>query len=186
VAVVRGGPRHPPRRGRGLAAVAAGPAGTSGVAGRARRTGVAGAQQLQELVGHAELALEAGSSLDGLLDEGVEAGADGGDVLRGALRASLGACRGRGLEVGDDAQQLGHLVEGEAQRLHATDHHEALEVGLGVEPEAALGAARGGEQADLVVVADGAQRHLGALRQLADLHHRLVDVAHAWPISTLT
>src|SRR5690606_30992381 len=58
------------------------------------------------------------------------------------------------------------------QRLHRLDQLEPGDVVLGVEAEAALGAAGGSDQPDLAVVADCAQGQPGALGDLADLHLR--------------
>lgn len=48
---------------------------------------------------------------------------------------------------------------GEAEGLDAADDHEPLDVGLGTEREAPLGAGGYDDQAGLPVVADRARRH---------------------------
>lgn len=103
---------------------------------------------VDEVAGAGELSFQLVAAFDG-----------GGDELPqccGGVLAGLGA-------VGvDDGEQVGHLLEAEAERLHAPDEEQSFDVGLGVEPESALGATAGGDQAHLVVVADRADRKLGA------------------------
>jgi hypothetical protein len=127
-----------------------------------RPPGSARAEAVEELVGHAEVLGQAAPALLGVGDEGGEVGAEGRGVVVG---------RGRVEGVGD-LEQAHHLLEREAERLHAADEEEALEVVVRVEAEAAVGAAGRAQQAGLVVVAERAVRQAGALGELADLHGR--------------
>ena len=68
----------------------------------------------------------------------------------------------------EDVEQIPHLLQLEAQRLHALDEVEPVHVRFDVEPEAALAAGAGHHQADFLVVADGAQRQPGAFGHLAE------------------
>ena len=72
----------------------------------------------------------------------------------------------------DVAQNGLHLVQSEAQGLHAADDENPVDVVLGVEAEATVGASGRAEQADLVPMAQAAQRELGAGGDLADVHGR--------------
>ncbi len=121
------------------------------------------AQELEELVGHGQLALQTLAPAGGVLEDRPQ--------TAGRLRvvAAVDLCALKGLEV---AHRRAHLVEREAQRLHPPDDEDLLDVGLGVEPEAAIGAARGRDQADLVPVAQAAQGQLGPGRDLTDVHRR--------------
>jgi hypothetical protein len=66
-------------------------------------------------------------------------------------------------------EQLAHLLDGEAERLHALDQEEPIDLHIGIEPEPALGPRLGRYQAHLFVVAHRPQRQAGALSDLADL-----------------
>lgn len=90
----------------------------------------------------------------------------------------LSDSRGGLVEGVDGFEQLFHLVKGEVEGFHSTDDQEALDVGFGVEAEASCTARRRGYQADLVIVADCANRQFGAGSDLPDLHVRVVYFRH--------
>src|SRR6266516_1082857 len=82
-----------------------------------------------------------------------------------------------------DARQLAELLERHAEQiLEAQELAEALDVIALVEAvRAGLAAARAGQEADLLVVADRPRRRSGRLRRLADAHEPLL----AWHPSAL-
>lgn len=62
--------------------------------------------------------------------------------------------------VVNDGAELGDaMIMGEAEGLHATNNHEPLDVGLGAEGEAPLGAGGVDDRTGLPVAADRARRH---------------------------
>ena len=81
----------------------------------------------------------------------------------------------RCIEAVGGVQQVAHLLQCEAGRPHAADHHEAGDDGLGAEAEPAPGAGGWYGQAALLVVTDRAQGQPGPRGDLADLH---VSVVH--------
>jgi hypothetical protein len=72
--------------------------------------------------------------------------------------------------VVEDGQQVGHFFECEAERFHFPDQQQPLDIGFGVEAEAALAARGRRDEADLFVVANGARAQLVPFGDLADLH----------------
>src|SRR5699024_2692648 len=157
----RGARGKPSRYGR----VRSGDSGgcVTGARGGASPVGRELPQAREELVRHRDLPLERRAALErGLLELP--------QLLPDGVR---GARPGRGLR---DLEQLAHLLEREVQRLHPTDQQDPFDIRLRVEPEAARGALRGGDQPDLVVVTQGAQTELGALGDRADVQQLRVLV----------
>ncbi len=113
-----------------------------------------------------------GEALGGgqLFAEGVDPGGGEG-VEHGEPVEQRGTFRtvGGGQRV-EDAEQVTHLVEGEPEGFHPFDHPEAVQVGFGVEAEAAVGTRRRDDEPDLFVVPDGADAQADPLGGLADLH----------------
>lgn len=143
-----------------------------------------GAECVGEAFGHGEL-----------VAEGRDAGGCGG-VEHGEPVEQGGAVgAGGGAEGVEDGEEVAHLVEGEAERFHALDDGEAVEVGPGVEAEAAFATGGGHDQAGFLVVANGADAQPDPFGGLADLHEatggRAGDVllrtdvpaggGHQWP-----
>lgn len=118
------------------------------------------AQELEKLVSHSELFLEGDAALLCILNEIVKLGPElsyfGGRLLS--------------LESVDNAKEVCHLLERESERFHAADQHQARQVIGRVGAEPALGTTRGFEEADFVVVADGAKRESRFLGKLANVH----------------
>src|SRR6266849_2963795 len=75
-----------------------------------------------------------------------------------------------------DVQELPDLVQPEAEALGALDEPKALHGVLLVEAVARRGALRLGEQADVLVVADGVGRHAGPSAETGDPEHHAASV----------
>src|SRR6476620_685684 len=116
------------------------------------------AQHRDELVRLAQVAGHLGTLVLGPFQE---FGQPGGGV---------GGCRRSGVLRFEQAEDFGHLLEGEPQRFYLFDQHQARRVGFGIDAEPALGAGRRGQQPDVVVMADGPQRESGAFCQFTDMH----------------
>ncbi len=95
------------------------------------------AEKLDELVGHRKLASQPFSALIRLAENLDEA------LLGLFALAGVVPGLGEGLDV---AQGGTHLFEGEPAWLHPADDQDLRDVGLGIEPEAAVGATRGSQQ----------------------------------------
>lgn len=127
-------------------------------------------EEVEELVGHGELADELLPSSGRLVLDAGETGAGSGS------RITPGRCRAECLDVVHHGL---HLVEGEPEGFHPTDHEDLVDVVLGVEAEATVGASGWAKQPDLLPVTQAAQRELGAGGDLPDVHGRRGVGAHS-------
>jgi hypothetical protein len=125
-------------------------------------------------LGRALLRIQGGSprcQLPQLTTQLLELG-DAGVELGGTALEQVGDVGAGCLSVVAEGDDLADLAQGEADRLGGADEPEPAQGRRVIGPVAGGGAGRWGQDADLLVVADGLGRDAGLLGQFTDPHAR--------------